>query len=302
METVTTSSSDDLGARVLADLKTQLERLASYTAEIGALRESAASAVHAAGDVLQLVDQMGDLQRVQITELRAVSDATLAAHRDALAGVADAWGRQWLQEATKSLDVLDTIVARQYALASEITEFQEAMRHAGTFADGHLALRTQVMELREAMRLDSAARGLSLDHFMSLVEQEGGTLRAEVQRTASEQGEAVAGLVSVVREGVNTSANALTLSEARLLKLEATVRELDVRQGQYMQHMTQQTADLRDAQKSLGLQLAELANAQATHQDDMRKTVLAGQSSSRRWHVATMVVAVVTLLLIGLVR
>lgn len=302
MENATASSPDDLGARVLADLKIQLERLASYTAEIGAMREGAASAVHAAGHVLQLVDQLGDLQRSQITELRAISDATLGAHRDALAGVADAWGQQWLQEATKSLAVLDAIVARQHALASEITEFHEAMRNAGSFADAQLLLRTQVLELNEAMRQDSAARASSLEQFMDLVEQNGGTLRTELKRTALEQSEAITGLALAVRDGADTSANTSKLLGSRLSELDATLRELGNRQGQDMQHLAQQTADLRDAQESLGLQLAELLKAQTAHQDNMGKAVLAGQSGSRRWQIATMVVVVVTLLLVELVR
>jgi len=302
METVTASSPDDLGAVVLADLKTQLARLASYTSEIGLLREGAASAVHVAGNVLRLVDQLEDLQRSQISELRAVSDTTLGAHREALAGVADAWGRQWLQEATKSLAVLDTIVARQHVLASEITEFQEAMRNAATFADAQLALRTQVLELGEAMRQDLADRASSHGQFMDLVEQECGALKTELQRAASAQGEAVVGLASVVREGADTSANASTLLGTRLSELEATLREFGGQQGKDMQHLAQQTAALRNEQESLRLQLAEQSKAQATHQDDARKAVLAGQSGSRRWHVATIVVVVVTLLLVELLR
>lgn len=302
METVTANSPDDLSARVLADLKTQLERLASYTAEIGVLREGAGSAVHAAGAVVRLVDQLGDLQRDQIAELRAVSDATLGVHRDALAGVADAWGRQWLQEATKSLAVLDTIVARQHALASEITEFQEAMHNAGSFADAQLLMRTQVLELGEAMRQDSAAGASSLEQFMDLVEQKGGALRTALQRTASEQSEAVAGLASAVREGADTSANASILQGARLSELAATLLECDGRQSQEMQQLALQTAELRDAQESLGGQLAELSKAQATHQDYVRNAVHAGQSGSRRWQVATMAVVIVTLLLVELMR
>lgn len=302
METVTASSPDDLGARVLADLKIQLERLTSYTAEIGAVRDGAALAVHAAGDVLRLVDQLGDLQRGQLTELRAISDETLGAHRDALAGIADAWGRQWLQEATKSLAVLDTIVSRQHALASEITDFHEVMRNAGSFADAQLLLRTQVLELNEAMRQDSATRALSLEQFIDLVEQKGSALRTELQRRASEQSEAFTDLALAVREGADTSANTSMLLGSRLLELEAIQRELGGRQGQDMQHLMQQTADLRDAQESLGLQLAELSKAQTTHQEDVRKAILAGQSGSRRWQVVMMVVVVMTLLLVELVR
>lgn len=302
METVTANSPDDLSSRVLADLKTQLERLASYTAEIGVLRQGAGSAVHAAGDVLRLVDQLGDLQRDQIAELRAVSDATLGVHRDALAGVADAWGQQWLQEATKSLVVLDTIVARQHALASEITEFQEAMRNAGSFADAQLSMRTQVLELGEAMQQDSAARASSLEQFMDLLEQKGDSLRTALQRAASEQSEAVAGLASAVRESADTSANASKLQGARLSELAATLLECDGRQTQDMQHLAQQTVELRDAQESLESQLAELSKAQATHQDYVRNAVLAGQSSSRRWQVATMALVIVSLLLVELMR
>lgn len=301
METVIASSPDDLGARVLADLKTQLERLASYTRDIGALREGAASAVHAAGDVLRLVDQLEDLQREQISELRAVSDATLGAHRDALISVADNWGQQWLQEATKPLAVLDTIVARQHALASEITEFQEAMHNAGTFAEAQLALRTQVLELDKATRQDSAARASSLEQFVDLVKQECGAMRTGLQRTASEQSNAIADLASAVRDGSGTSANASILVGARLSELAATLLECDGRQSQDMHHLAQRTAELRDAHKSLGDQLAELSKAQATHQDFLRNAVLAGQSGSRRWQMATMAVLIVTLL-VELVR
>ena len=238
----------------------------------------------------------------QITELRAVSDATLGAHRDALVSVASNWGQQWLQEATKPLAVLDTIVARQHALVSEIAEFQEAMRNAGTFADAQLALRTQVLELGEAMRQDSAAQVSSLKQFMDLVEREGGAMRTDLQRTASEQNSAVAGLTSAVHEGAETSAKASILLGARLSELAATLLEGDGRQSQDMQHLAQQTTELRDAQKLLGGQLAELSKTHATHQDYVRNAVLAGQSSSRRWQMATMAVVIVALLLVELVR
>lgn len=275
METTTANSPDDLSARVLAELKIQLERLTSFTAEIGILRESSGSAVHAASSVLRLVDQLGELQQNQISELRAVSDATLDIHRDELAHVADAWGEKWLQEATKSLTVLDEIVARQHALATEITEFQEAMRNAGSFADAQLSMHKQILSLSDEMRQDSAARAVTFELLMARSDAIG----AEMQRLESVQSEAFTGLASFLRDAAGASENATKLLQVRQSEMIVALQERDSLHTQEMQRLAKQNEELLNAQVSIGGQLSELSQAQSKQHEYVCNAVLAGQLS-----------------------
>jgi hypothetical protein len=102
-----TSPSVVIAASTLDELKQELGRLNSYTNEIGTAREAAASTLKAATGVVSLVDQLGQLQRTQLVELKQANTSNLASQKRDLAALAETWSSQWLSDAAKSLSTLD---------------------------------------------------------------------------------------------------------------------------------------------------------------------------------------------------
>lgn len=306
MDTATLNSPAGLSAGVLADLKKELSQLRSYTAELGEARASAAESLRAASAALRLVDQLGELQRTQISDLRLSSDATLEVHRQGLVDVTDAWGRHWLGEAAKSLAVLDTIVGRQHQLALEITEFQETMSSAGRFADAQRVLGTQVSHLAEAIRQGSAGTTSSLENVLETIERELNCVNASVQQTAAKQAEAVTDVTSAVRQGIRSFENGASIWNKNISDLDASVRRLDAERAEHARHLEQSLAEMRNEQTIIREQtnriIDEISKAQNNAHDEIRRVFSSMRTGTKHWNIASTLIVFGTLLAFELFR
>lgn len=175
----------DIASRTLADLKTELGKLTSYTTELGEVRESALASQHAAAEVLSLVGRLGDLQGSQIAELKFNTDSTLETHRQALKDLTDSWGQQWQKDAAQSLAVLDAIVGRQHLLATELNDFQAALQKASALSGELESLKTQTAAISKMVEQGASATKASLDNLdLAMLKQQQETQAALSQLAA----------------------------------------------------------------------------------------------------------------------
>lgn len=190
----------DIASRTLADLKTELGKLADYTTELGEARDSALASQQAAAEVLGLVGQLGDLQRTQIAELKLTADSTLQTHRQALKELTDAWGQQWQKDAADSLAVLDTIVSRQHVLATELNDFQQAMQKASAFSSELESVKAQGAKLAEVVHQTTAATKASLENLNLCILKQQQDMQAALPLLISSSSDAQA---AILEQGQN---------------------------------------------------------------------------------------------------
>ena len=171
----------------LEELKRELGRLSSYTAELGATRDAATASQQAANRVLSLVGQLGELQQSQLAALKSDNDTALDLHRQALFQLTETWGERLSAESTKLLMTLDTIVGRQHQLAAELAEFQDAMRQASRFTEALESVRLQTVQSGEDVTRLAAGADAAFQGLETAITRQTAELHEALQQEAANQ-------------------------------------------------------------------------------------------------------------------
>lgn len=287
----------------LEELRRELGRLSSYTAELGTTRDAATASQQAANRVLSLVGQLGELQQSQLADLRSDNDAALDIHRQALLQLTETWGERLREDANKLLTALDTIVSRQHQLAAELAEFQDAMRQASRFTQALEAVRLQSGE--NVAKLVAGADA-AFERLETTITRQTAALHEALHQEAANQAvefKQVNAAAAQHHQQLRTDWAGLVAKLSELLMITRDSGERMAQQGKQFENLlTENSKTQIVALKHLTIDLDQKYEAQCFAQAEALQLMKTVRKETRIWNALTLLLVFGVLMAILLWR